>query len=103
MADCFTGYDELQRFSVWLTHTHDDRMLSLPRGYSIDHICMRYGMGQFLRKPLKVMSAKVMDFERVSPWRCWIAPKDCSRAFLTCGWTEVTQERTRVQTGQRRP
>src|SRR5215203_3494810 len=42
----------LQRFSVWLTHTHDDRILSPPRGYSIDHMCMQYGAGQFLRKPL---------------------------------------------------
>jgi len=42
----------IQRFSVWLTHTHDDRILSSPRGRSTDHMCMQYGVGQFLRKPL---------------------------------------------------
>jgi hypothetical protein len=47
----------------------------------------------------KVHSAKVMDFERASPWRCWVGRRGCFRAFLTYGWTEATQERTRAQTG----
>ena len=51
----------------------------------------------------KVHSAKVMDFERASPWRCWIERKGCSRALLTCGWTEATREKTRVETGYRKP
>jgi len=49
----------------------------------------------------KVHSAKVMDFERASR-RCWDARKGCSRALPTCGWTEATRERTRVETGYRR-
>jgi hypothetical protein len=43
-------------------------------------------------------SAKVLDFERASKFY-WIVRKGFFRAFLTCGWTEVTRERTRVETG----
>ena len=49
----------------------------------------------------KVHSAKVMDFERGSR-RCWIAPKGCSLASRTCGWTRATAERIRVAIGWRR-
>ena len=50
----------------------------------------------------KVHSAKVMDFERGSR-RCWIAPKGCSHASVTCGWRRATVERIRVVTGWRKP
>jgi putative transposase len=49
----------------------------------------------------KVHSAKVMDFERASR-RCWVVRRGCSRVFLTYGWTEATQEKTRAETGWRR-
>jgi transposase len=44
----------------------------------------------------KVHSAKVMDLEKASR-SCWIVPRGSSRASLTCGWTEATQEKTRAQ------
>jgi transposase len=49
----------------------------------------------------KVHSAKVMDFERALKF-CWIVRRGCFRALLTYGWTEVTQERIRAETGYRR-
>jgi putative transposase len=49
----------------------------------------------------KVMSAKVMDFERASKF-CWIVRRGCFRALLTYGWTEATREKTRAETGLRR-
>jgi hypothetical protein len=46
----------------------------------------------------KVHSAKVMDFERESR-RCCIEHRSDSLAFLICGWTRATEERTRARTG----
>ena len=50
----------------------------------------------------KVMSAKVMDFERGSRC-CCIEHRSDSLASLICGWTGATVERTRARTGSRRP
>ncbi len=49
----------------------------------------------------KVHSAKVMDYEGTKAF-CWIAPKDCSRAFRTFGWRQATVERVKAQTGWKR-
>jgi hypothetical protein len=49
----------------------------------------------------KVHSAKVMDFERGSRRSCRKQTSG-SPAFLTCGWTRATAQRTRAQTGSRR-
>jgi hypothetical protein len=50
---------------------------------------------------LKVMSAKVMDFERESK-RCCIEHGSDFLACAICGWTRATVERIRAQTGYRR-
>src|ERR687896_1392162 len=50
----------------------------------------------------KVHSAKVMDFERGSR-RCCPKQMSGSPAYGICGWTRVTEERTRARTGSRRP
>jgi putative transposase len=46
----------------------------------------------------RVHSAKAMDFEKASR-SYWIGRRVSSRALLTCGWTEATQEKTREQAG----
>jgi hypothetical protein len=46
----------------------------------------------------KVMSAKVMDFERGSGSYC-TEHKSGFPASVTCGWTLATAERTRARTG----
>jgi hypothetical protein len=46
----------------------------------------------------KVMSAKVMDFERGSR-RCFIERRSDSLACVICGWTRATEQRTRARIG----
>ena len=50
----------------------------------------------------KVHSAKVMDFEKGSRRYC-IEPRSGFLAFLICGWTRATAERTRAPTGCAKP
>ena len=50
----------------------------------------------------KVMSAKVMDFERGSR-RCCGGRTSSFPAYGICGWTRATEVRTKAQTGSRRP
>jgi hypothetical protein len=49
----------------------------------------------------KVMSAKVMDFERESRRYCDTRTGNFP-ASLTCGWTQATVERTKAKIGWRR-
>ena len=51
---------------------------------------------------VKVHSAKVMDFERVSR-RCLGGRTSSFPAYGICGWTRATVERTKAQSGLRRP
>jgi putative transposase len=51
---------------------------------------------------IRVHSAKVMDFERGSR-RCCGGRTSSFPAYGICGWTRATEERTRAQTGLRRP
>ncbi len=45
----------------------------------------------------KVHSAKVLDQEGIKA--LLDRTKGCSRAFLTCGWTQATAERIKAATG----
>jgi putative transposase len=50
----------------------------------------------------KVHSANVLDQVRIT--RRYLAKRASdSRAYLTCGWTRATAEKTRTQIGSRRP
>jgi hypothetical protein len=49
----------------------------------------------------KVHSAKVMDSEKESR-RCCIERRNDFLAFVICGWTRATEERTRARTGSKR-
>jgi putative transposase len=50
----------------------------------------------------EVYSAKVLDHEGIKTLLCSELIGN-SPAFLTCGWTRATEERTRARTGSRRP
>jgi transposase len=49
----------------------------------------------------KVHSAKIMDYEEIKALLCG-KPTGSSPAFVTCGWTQVTEQKTRARTGWRR-
>jgi hypothetical protein len=63
------------------------------------HILLVDTEGLVLRA--KVMSAKVMDYEKESRRYC-IEPSNDFLVFVICGWTRATEQRTRARTGSKR-
>ena len=51
---------------------------------------------------IRVHSAKLMDYEGIKTL-LWRANEQFPRLYGICGWTRATEERTRAQTGLRRP